>query len=119
MKQGFNDKKNSVTGEVSLLIDAQFLEVLRLQMHKFATQQLSDSDLAEDAVQEALVGALKNVNSFTGRASLKTWVFAILKNKITLFRIAPSLYRKKNLLVLLNLPFQHLVQTHQDPLLLQ
>jgi RNA polymerase sigma-70 factor (ECF subfamily) len=45
--------------------------------------QLSDTDLAEDAVQEALVGALKNADSFTGKSALKTWVFAILKNKIT------------------------------------
>jgi RNA polymerase sigma-70 factor (ECF subfamily) len=77
-----SDLAGPAAGQTSLLIDAQFLEVLRQQMHKFATQQLSDSDLAEDAVQEALVGALKNAKSFTGRASLKTWVFAILKNKI-------------------------------------
>ncbi|MEQ1743609.1 MAG: sigma-70 family RNA polymerase sigma factor, partial [Candidatus Nitrotoga sp.] len=38
--------------------------------------------LAEDAVQEALIGALKNASSFGGRAALKTWIFAILKNKI-------------------------------------
>jgi len=67
---------------VSLLEDTQFLEDLRRQMHKFATLQLSDSQLAEDAVQEALVGALKNARSFAGRAALKTWVFAILRFKI-------------------------------------
>jgi RNA polymerase sigma-70 factor (ECF subfamily) len=66
----------------SMLADAEFLEDLRRQMHKFATSQLSDSHLAEDAVQEALMGALKNVKSFAGRAALRTWVFAILKNKI-------------------------------------
>lgn len=65
-----------------LLADAEFLKSLRQQMLKFATLQLSDSNLAEDAVQEALLGALKNANSFGGRAALKTWVFAILKNKI-------------------------------------
>ena len=67
---------------VSVLADTDFLEALRSQMVKFATLQLSDSHLAEDAVQEALVGALKNAQSFTGSAALKTWVFAILKNKI-------------------------------------
>src|SRR3990167_6060727 len=66
----------------SLLADKVFLENLRRQMHQFATLQLSDAHLAEDAVQEALMGALKNVQSFGGRAALKTWVFAILKNKI-------------------------------------
>lgn len=66
----------------SLLNDTEFLEGLRRQMLKFATLQLSDANLAEDAVQEALIGALKNAGSFARRAALKTWVFAILKNKI-------------------------------------
>ncbi len=66
----------------SLLSDAEFLKSLRRQMLKFAALQFSDSNLAEDAVQEALLGALKNADSFGGRAALKTWVFAILKNKI-------------------------------------
>jgi RNA polymerase sigma-70 factor (TIGR02943 family) len=66
----------------SLLSDTEFLEALRRQMLKFATLQLSDPHLAEDAVQEALIGALRNAKSFGGRAALKTWVFAILKNKI-------------------------------------
>ncbi len=66
----------------SLLTDTEFLEGLRRQMLKFAISQLSDSHLAEDAVQDALIGALKSAHSFGGRAALKTWVFAILKNKI-------------------------------------
>lgn len=68
--------------ETSVLTDTVFLNDLRRQMVKFATLQLSNSHLAEDAVQEALIGALKNARSFAGRAALKTWVFAILKNKI-------------------------------------
>ncbi|MDO8319922.1 RNA polymerase factor sigma-70 [Rhodoferax sp.] len=68
--------------DTSILNDAAFLNDLRRQMLKFATLQLSNSHAAEDAVQEALVGALKNAKSFAGRAALKTWVFAILRNKI-------------------------------------
>lgn len=64
------------------LLDPIFLRELRLQMLKFASLQLSDAALAEDAVQEALIGALKNAASFGGHAALRTWVFAILKNKI-------------------------------------
>lgn len=64
------------------LVDASFLAELRAKMHKFARLQLNDDDLAEDVVQEALMGALRNAKSFGGRAALKTWVFAILKNKI-------------------------------------
>lgn len=64
------------------LADKTYLEDLRRQMVKFATLQLRDQALAEDAVQEALIGAMKNAASFKGHAALKTWVFAILKNKI-------------------------------------
>ena len=71
-----------VGGDATTLADPVFLEDLRRQMVRFATLQLRDPDLAEDAVQEALAGALKNARSFAGRAALKTWVFAILKNKI-------------------------------------
>ena len=71
-----------VTDAASRLTDDAFLNDLRQQMIKFAILQLRDKDMAEDAVQEALIGALKNVKSFDGRAALKTWVFAILKNKI-------------------------------------
>lgn len=64
------------------LHDESFLAALRRQMLRFAALQLSDAQLAEDAVQEALVGALRNADSFSGRAALKTWVFSILKHKI-------------------------------------
>lgn len=79
---GRMDQENHDLPEISVLTDTAFLNDLRRQMLKFATLQLSDSHLAEDAVQEALIGALKNAKSFAGRAALKTWVFAILKNKI-------------------------------------
>lgn len=62
---------------------AEVDEALRQQMLKFARLQLSNDDLAEDVVQEALLGATKNARDFEGRAAFKTWVFAILKNKIT------------------------------------
>jgi len=64
------------------LNDAGFLAEIRPQMVKFAQLQLNDHHLAEDAVQEALVGAMKNAAAFGGKAALKTWIFAILRNKI-------------------------------------
>lgn len=59
-----------------------FVIELRQQMLKFAILQLSSLQQAEDAVQEALMSAFQHIDSFTGRAAFKTWVFAILKNKI-------------------------------------
>lgn len=58
------------------------LSALRVKLLRFATLQLGDPHLAEDAVQEALLGALSNLRSFRGEAALNTWVFSILKNKI-------------------------------------
>jgi RNA polymerase sigma-70 factor, ECF subfamily len=64
------------------LIDNADLDGIRRDMIRFAHLQLRDLALAEDAVQEALLAALDNAKGFAGRAALKTWVFAILKNKI-------------------------------------
>lgn len=58
------------------------IEQLRKSMLHFACRQLGTESVAEDVVQEALVSAFEYQHAFTGQASFKTWVFAILKNKI-------------------------------------
>ena len=81
------------------LVDPVFLADLRTQMVKFARLQLADEHLAEDAVQEALAGALKNAGSFARRAALKTWVFSILKFKIAdIFRHQQKIIASSELL---------------------
>ena len=64
--------------------DSLNAELLRLRpsMLRFATLQLRDEAAAEDAVQEAMLSAMTGAAGFEGRAQVKTWVFAILKNKI-------------------------------------
>lgn len=69
-------------GGADTLDDPQFVADLRRRMLRFATLQLPDAALAEDAVQEAFVGALRGAGSFQGRAAYRSWVFAILRNKI-------------------------------------
>ncbi len=64
------------------LDNPRFLPQLRSQMLKLALLQLNDPEAAEDAVQEAFVGALRNRASFARGAAFRTWVFAILRNKI-------------------------------------
>lgn len=59
-----------------------FFTALRTQMLKFARLQLGDGSQAEDVVQEALEGAMKNAPSFHGKAAWRSWVFAILRHKI-------------------------------------
>lgn len=73
----------SYQSEVALAhISPQQLDEIRTQMLKFATLQLKDPDLAEDVVQDALLNAYKHAQDFKGKSALKTWIFAILKNKI-------------------------------------
>lgn len=62
--------------------DPHFVTDLRERMLQFARLQLGDHHQAEDAVQEALEGAMKNATSFHGKAAWRTWVFAILRHKI-------------------------------------
>ncbi|MGD9471202.1 MAG: sigma-70 family RNA polymerase sigma factor [Novosphingobium sp.] len=62
--------------------DPVFIAQVREDMMRFARLQLGVDDEAEDAVQEALAGALRNAASFRGEAALKTWIIAILKNKV-------------------------------------
>jgi len=77
-----DEEKAAVAGVGNWSADPAYLGVLRGQMLRFAALQLRDPDLAEDAVQEALMGALRNQRSFTGRSALRTWIFGILKHKI-------------------------------------
>ncbi|WP_404418020.1 sigma-70 family RNA polymerase sigma factor [Marinospirillum sp.] len=58
------------------------LEKLRPRLLAFARLQLRFDDQAEDAVQEALLGALNKLDSFDGRSQFETWVFGILRFKI-------------------------------------
>lgn len=59
------------------------LEAIYRDMLRFAELQLRDHAAAEDVVQEAVAAAMAHAAGFSGRSSLKTWIFAILKNKIT------------------------------------
>lgn len=64
------------------MTDHEHLSEIRRDMLKFARLQLRDAAAAEDAVQEALLAAYAKTDEFAGRSQLRTWVFAILRNKI-------------------------------------
>jgi RNA polymerase sigma-70 factor (ECF subfamily) len=63
-------------------ISAGDLLSLRTDMLRFADLQLRDRATAEDLVQESIEAALRKSSSFAGQSTLKTWVFAILRNRI-------------------------------------
>ncbi len=63
------------------------LSAHRAAMLRFARRKIRDENLAEDAVQDALVAALASRESFKGRSAFRTWLIGILNHKIQdLFR---------------------------------
>jgi RNA polymerase sigma-70 factor (ECF subfamily) len=61
---------------------AKWLEEHGDVLYRFAHSRLRDRTLAEDVVQETLLGALRSAKDFEGRAEVRTWLIGILRNKI-------------------------------------
>lgn len=51
-------------------------------LYRYALMHLRDSHKAEEVVQETLLAALQARDRFSGAASVRTWLFGILKHKI-------------------------------------
>ena len=51
-------------------------------LYSFARFRVRDQTAAEDLVQETFIAALQNHKNYKGQASERTWLTAILKNKI-------------------------------------
>jgi len=64
--------------------DPRFVEIEshRAYLVRYALSQLRDADLAEEAVQEALVAALEGIDRFDRRSTLRTWLTSILRFKV-------------------------------------
>ena len=51
-------------------------------IYAYAVGRVEHENVADDLVQETFLAALKNHDRFAGRSSAKTWLIAILRNKI-------------------------------------
>jgi RNA polymerase sigma-70 factor (TIGR02943 family) len=51
-------------------------------LYNFAVYRISNEEAARDLVQDTFLSALKNLETFRGEASEKTWLFSILKRKV-------------------------------------
>jgi RNA polymerase sigma-70 factor (ECF subfamily) len=58
------------------------IESHRPYLVRYALSQLRDPQLAEEAVQEALLSALESLSNFEGKSSLRTWLTSILRFKV-------------------------------------
>lgn len=52
------------------------------EMYTWTSHKISDKGAAEDLVQETFISAFQSFEKFQNKSSPKTWLFAILKNKI-------------------------------------
>lgn len=66
----------------NLLQPSNWPELYGNYLTTFAYMRVSDKDLAQDLVQDTFFSALKAKDNFEGKASEKTWLVSILKNKI-------------------------------------
>ncbi len=51
-------------------------------LYGYVVQRVKDTHIAKDLVQDTFLAAWRNVDNYNGEASVKTWLFTILKNKI-------------------------------------
>lgn len=68
------EAKGNITDWVKLYTD---------DLVSWAAYKTKQQPLAEDLVQETFIAAFKNFDKFQKKSSPKTWLFSILKNKIT------------------------------------
>jgi RNA polymerase sigma-70 factor (ECF subfamily) len=59
-------------------------------LYAYTISRINDEEQARDLVQETFLAALEKVNSFEGKSAERTWLTAILRNKIV------DVYRKKS-----------------------
>lgn len=59
---------------------AHILDVLFAPMLRVAMRHVDSRATAEDIVQETWLAALRGIDRFEGRSSIKTWLFNILRN---------------------------------------
>src|SRR5215212_5545391 len=57
-----------------------FLQTYQQDVYRLALSILDDPGEADDATQEALLAALRSLDSFRGASSLKTWLYSITVN---------------------------------------
>ncbi|MBL1217731.1 MAG: sigma-70 family RNA polymerase sigma factor [Planctomycetes bacterium] len=51
-------------------------------LFRYAVKRVRDRETAEELVQETLLAALQNRDSFSGKSAEQTWFISILRNKI-------------------------------------
>ena len=80
-----------------------------LSVYRFAMHLCGDQHLAEDLTQEAMLRALRNIDSLNDPQAMRTWLFRIVKNLWT------DKFRSKNHPFTDSLHIEELVGKETDP----
>ncbi|MBS0031545.1 sigma-70 family RNA polymerase sigma factor [Chitinophaga sp. 22321] len=77
-------EKSPTTVQVSMTTanPTRWVKLYADDLFKFAVAKVADNGLAQDLVQETFLSALQALEQFRAESSEKTWLMAILKNKI-------------------------------------
>jgi len=51
-------------------------------LYRYCLTRIDNEDISKDIVQEAFLAAWRNIEAYKGEASVKTWLFVILKSKL-------------------------------------
>jgi RNA polymerase sigma-70 factor (TIGR02943 family) len=77
------DPKNKKTDAGAVMAAAQWVEEHGDYLYRYALMRVRVSQVAEDLVQDTFFAAIGSYERFSNRSSERTWLCAILKNKIT------------------------------------
>lgn len=70
------------TDTIGLMRPSEWVAKYGDYLYRYALSRLRDGALAEDAVQETFLSALKAQHTYRGESTEKTWLVGILKHKI-------------------------------------
>lgn len=68
--------------DITNIILKSWVNLYSDSLYSFAFYKVNDKETAEDLVQETFLAVLNSFNKYEGKSEPKTWLFAILKNKI-------------------------------------
>jgi RNA polymerase sigma-70 factor (TIGR02943 family) len=75
-------KKMNVTVENTKTVLEDWVNQFSDELYSWAFYKTSSKETAEDLVQDTFLAAFNKIDSFQGRSQPKTWLFAILNNKL-------------------------------------
>lgn len=85
--------QESESGTKSTASISKWVQLYSDNLFSWALHKTSSKETAEDLVQETFLAAVQSFEKFKGNSNPKTWLFAILNNKINDFY--RSCYRKQ------------------------